>query len=342
MYWKNKQQNQLFYTNYYVSDSFMHSHPWQDRKAALKCLQKMSDFLTEKNIVHWMSCGTALVLNRNVQLGEDFLPAPKSVLDIDIFTDEPISAKKAEELFPGRAYNLVGCIAHEKQKNMKNDLMCVSVVDEEDTNMLIHLWIYKRKQDVYLNNNLLGYEHLYIEYHDDQYAYTLHYPAEKLNEITKLEFEEYSLPFLGTPNWYCEFRYGKNWKTPVNVDVEKNFFIGYEVPEDDPRGKGHVILGTSKVTDSSKNNLDESWNTTASDPTHASINYFNLKFLGQLLSDIEKKVLASQEKNGTFHTYASGKKQRQEQKTKIVRLEAAPDRRGPRVFIGKEEINLDD
>jgi hypothetical protein len=294
----------------------------------------MSDFLTEKDIIHWMSCGTALVLNRNVRLGEDFLPAPKSVLDIDIFTDEPISAEKAEKLFPGRGYNLVGCMAHDKEKDMKNDLMCVSVVDEEDSNMLIHLWIYKRKQDIYLNNNLLGYEHLYIEYHDGVYAYTLHYPAEKLNEITKLEFEEYSLPFLGTPDWYCKFRYGKSWITPINIHLEKNFFIGHEVPADDPRGKGHVILGTSKI--SSNRTLSpgsdlhtELWNTTDYDPTHGSLNYYHLKFLGHLLSDIEKKVKASQ------------KKRQQGQETKIVTLWIGIDNK-PKAFIGKEEINLGD
>ena len=280
MYWKCKPKKK---EPFIMLDNFAHREPHEDTAAALRCLQKICDFLEEKNVKHWVSCGTFLMLYRDIETYAAFR-LTKSVLDIDVYAEGPVSVEMLEDMLPNwRAFGVVGT---------KTDVTHVEICDEEDTGMLVALWFYKKEGD----NLTLDYV---ANLHTRPGAplsdalteisvsalitplpglrnagwYQMYYPYDKVDNITKVEVKHdadrvlvkpaemgttqmhldmsfapslkvapgqwdlltpielepavwehsprapkvYSFPCLGLPEWYCEFRYGHDWKVPKST-----------------------------------------------------------------------------------------------------------------------------
>lgn len=170
-------------------------------------LNKGVAVLENLGIQYSLGRGTLLGIHRDKSYTEG-----ENDIDIDIFDDKQIHTLINELPFQ----ILLTTIASGKYQQL--------VMIDPDTGVLFDIWFYSVIKNKYFNKHDQGYFSL---------------NKQKVHNLQKIKFEniEYS---CFDPDWYCEYWYGVNWKTPVKysktwIQFYKEDCAGFEYhPEDNP------------------------------------------------------------------------------------------------------------
>lgn len=152
------------------------------KEGLIKTMNKACIVLEGLGVKYALGMGTLLGFYRN----NDFLKTDAEI-DINIIGDDRdifkiIDAMPLEPMFV--TIN-------------KGHYQQFALLDRE-TEVIIDLWFFYKKEDYLINRGYFGYFWL---------------PAVKYENLEKFNFEGRSYP-IPEPEWYCEFWYGKNWRTP--------------------------------------------------------------------------------------------------------------------------------
>jgi hypothetical protein len=151
------------------------------REDQVKTMLKGCMVLDELGVKYALSRGTALGLGRD----NDFLPLDIDI-DLDVFGDEDIykilKAMPFEELF----------VTHNKGHYQQFAFW------DKETTVIFDISFFHQHEARWNNRNYFGYYWL---------------PHELVSNLAAIEVEEYFYPIYNL-DWYCEFWYGPNWRTP--------------------------------------------------------------------------------------------------------------------------------
>ncbi len=147
----------------------------------------------------WISAGTLLGIHRDGRL----IPHDTDI-DVEILVDwtESYDEKFEEDLylsFQSMGFDLYRTMRHygENYNEKLGSIMQLAFIHRE-TNIVFDIYFFYNvgKSDQFINENDMG---------------QLWYPADMSEHF--IEFSNYKFP-CPDPDWYCEFRYGPDWKTP--------------------------------------------------------------------------------------------------------------------------------
>lgn len=173
-----------------------------------KTMLKGCKVLEELGVKSWVGRGTLLGFYRD----NKFLPKDKDI-DIDVYTDKEV-------------YKII--------KNMPFEEIVLATIHggrymqlaflDKETDVIFDIWFYHEKDKKIINRNYYG--HFWL-------------PVEKLEKLTTIVFNGHKY-FIPDPDWYCEFWYGKDWKTPKKYSAHWT--------EDYKKDcKGFIYTGTKHV-----------------------------------------------------------------------------------------------
>ena len=177
-------------------------------KGLEKTLIKGCSVLEELGVKYWISSGTLLGLNRDKNL----IPYDKDV-DIHVLADMDIY--KIVKKMP---FNSVLRVV-----SSNNRYMQFAFFDEE-TKAIFDIFFFYEKADLLVNRNDYG---------------IFWYPIDKIQNLTTISFNNRKYP-APDPSWYCEFMYGKDWRTPDNY---KEHWVEYYIKN----SKGFIFTGNKNV-----------------------------------------------------------------------------------------------
>ena len=115
----------------------------------------------------------------------NFLPSDIDI-DIDVFSDKHV-------------YNIIKLMPFDILLTTSNrgQYMQLAMLDRE-TNVIFDIWFYHEKNGRLYNRNFFG---------------SFWLPADRFREFESLQFESRIYP-VPNPDWYCQYWYGDNWRTP--------------------------------------------------------------------------------------------------------------------------------
>ena len=179
------------------------------REDLLKTLNRGCDVLEKIGVKYWIGRGSLLGFHRD----NDFLPKDID-LDVSVYTDKDVY--KIIQKMPFEVLFVTNC---------RGRYMQLAFWDSE-TKVIFDLWFYFGHRDKMYNRNYFGYFWL---------------PMGKFDKLTTINFEgrEYPIP---EPEWYCQFWYGDNWRTPKGYG--EDWTIEYRKD-----CKGFIYEGKKNVTD---------------------------------------------------------------------------------------------
>lgn len=169
------------YANEYINYDLVDKGP-RDRKALIHTMQKGCRVLDELGAKYWLGRGSVLGLHRE----KGFLPSDIDI-DIDLAGDEELY--RIFQKLPFELLLVTVCNGRHQQ--------CAFI--DPDTKVVFDIWVYySHDAGVMTNRNYYGYFWL---------------PEILKENLSLYEFDGgmYPVPNL---EWYCEFWYGENWRTP--------------------------------------------------------------------------------------------------------------------------------
>lgn len=169
------------YCREYINYDALDKSP-RPKDALLKTMMTGCSALEKLGIGYFISKGTALGFLRCGGFKKTEID-----IDVDIICGDKDIYKLVREL-PFVELFITSNKGHYQQ---------FSLLDTE-TNVIFDLCIFHRRGNWLINRNYFGYYWL---------------PANKVDNLVNFNFEGYSLPVLDL-NWYCNFWYGPNWRTP--------------------------------------------------------------------------------------------------------------------------------
>lgn len=138
----------------------------------------------------WISAGTLLGIHRD-----------RSLIRHDTDIDVEILVNWTGELVTDRLFFDFQLMGFELYRTIhhKNDISQMAFIHRE-TNIVFDIYFFYQKPTtkILINENDMG---------------QLWYPPINDLTLTTIKFSNYTFPCFD-PDWYCEFRYGPNWKTP--------------------------------------------------------------------------------------------------------------------------------
>ncbi len=148
--------------------------------------------LEDLGVKYWVASGTLLGLNRD----GDFLKNDYEI-DVDVYTDKDVYKIIKELPF----IDIVRIVSHD------NRYMQFALVDKS-TDVIFDIWFYYPKGSKLMNRNDYG---------------IFWYPSKKFTNLTTIRYNgnEYPCP---DPDWYCEFVYGKSWRTPKQYQKHWTYY----------------------------------------------------------------------------------------------------------------------
>jgi hypothetical protein len=199
-------KDELFWSVYYDYEKF-------DKTKANpvlleRTLHKSCDVFEKHKVKYWLSRGSILGFYRD----RKFLPGEVDI-DIDIEGDVDIY-KLLQEL---KEFNVFVTGFH------KGHFQQFALLDRE-TNIILDIWHYHRKNDRLINRNLYGYFWL---------------PVELTDNLTIIEFNGRKYP-CPDPEKFCSFWFGENWRTPLKY--HSDWTIDYRRD-----CKGFIYLGHKDI-----------------------------------------------------------------------------------------------
>ena len=180
------------------------------REDLVRTMLKGCLVLEEIGVKYWIGRGSLLGFHRD----NDFLPNDIDI-DIDVYTDKDV-------------YQIIHKMPFEVLfvTNCRGRYMQLAFWDNE-TNVIFDIWFYFRCGSKLYNRNYFGYFYL---------------PSEKVETLRMMDLYGHSYP-TPDPEWYCDFWYGENWRTPKKYKTS-DWTIPYR--ED---CKGFIYEGKKNVID---------------------------------------------------------------------------------------------
>lgn len=198
--------DKLFCRIYIDFDSIGKRRPC--REDLLKTMEKGCRILEEIGIKYWLGRGSVLGFHRD----GDFLPNDSDI-DIDVLADRDIY-----EIIRRMPFDILYVTSS------GGHYMQFAFLDRE-TDAIFDLWFYHETDGKLMNRNHYGYFWL---------------PADKVQNLTTIRFNGRDYP-SPEPEWFCEFWYGKDWKTPKKYG--KDWSIDYRRD-----CNGFIYRGEKKIT----------------------------------------------------------------------------------------------
>ena len=161
--------------------------------ALISTMNRGLGILDDLGVSYSVGRGTILGYHRDGK----FLPGEIDI-DIDIFGDDKV-------------YEII--------QKMPFEIFLISQSDgryqqlaflDPETNVIFDIWFYRLVNDKYVNRNVYGVFRL---------------PKQNVEDLSTLSIEGKDYTSL-EPEWFCEYWYGKNWKTPQSYG--KDWFIDYK------------------------------------------------------------------------------------------------------------------
>lgn len=164
--------------------------------------------LDEIGVNYWVGRGTLLGLHRD----NKFLPMDID-LDIDVFSDTFVF-----DIIKKMPFDVL------LSTTFRGKYMQMTFIDNE-TQILFDIWFYHEDKDRFTHRNYFG---------------TFWIPAENISQLHHIKYNgnDFMIP---DPDWYCDFWYGKDWKTPKSYkghwtesyknDCKGFIFTGYKNTE---------------------------------------------------------------------------------------------------------------
>lgn len=164
----------------------------RSKEALLSCMERGFKALDEIGVKYSVGRGLILGFHRD---GE-FLPNDIDI-DIDVFGDQDV-------------YKIIKYLPFELLllTSYKGKYMQLAFLDKE-TDVIFDVLFYHKEEDKYVHKNSYGYFWL---------------PVKNVLDTTEIEIYGNKYPSL-QPEWFCNFWYGENWRTPQTYD--KDWTVNY-------------------------------------------------------------------------------------------------------------------
>ncbi|MFA6923663.1 MAG: hypothetical protein WC223_05355 [Bacteroidales bacterium] len=170
-------------------------------------LIKGCDVLKEIGVKYWLGKGTLLGFHRE----NDFLSTDLDI-DVDIYTD-----KDVYKIIKSMPFDVLFVTSN------NNNYMQLAFLDKE-TNVIFDIYFWYLSNDKIINRCCYGYFWL---------------PFDKIDNLSHITYNGKNYP-APNPDWYCEFWYGENWKTPVKYEKGWHEYYKNEC-------KGLIYTGTKNI-----------------------------------------------------------------------------------------------
>ncbi len=176
-----KDNHDILYSNEYINYGLVDKSP-RHRNALSKTMKTGCKVLDELGVKYWLGRGSVLGFHRE----NGFLPNDIDI-DIDLVGDKDIY--RIFQKLPFELLLVTICNGRHQQ--------CAFI--DPETNVIFDIWMYHGNDSgVMINRNYYGYFWLPEILQDNLATYCL-------------EGRNYIIP---NPEWYCDFWYGENWRTP--------------------------------------------------------------------------------------------------------------------------------
>lgn len=157
-------------------------------------LEKGTEALNRLGLKYALGRGTLLGLYRD----NSFTPGDHDI-DIDIYSDESI-------------YEIINALPFElMQITTSSGRYQQAVFIDQQNDVLFDIWFYNKTNNNFINKHMQGLFSL---------------PIEKIQLMETVEYKGIKYPCLA-PSWYCEYWFGKNWKSPKKYS--KTWIEHYEM-----------------------------------------------------------------------------------------------------------------
>jgi hypothetical protein len=162
------------------------------REDMVKTMVKGCSVLEEIGVKYWLGRGSLLGFHRD----NDFMPSDIDI-DIGVYSDKDV-------------YNIIRAIPFDivLVTSSRGHYMQLAFIDR-DTNVIFDIWFYHEKERRLYSRNFFGFFVL---------------PADKFEQLRFINFNAHEYP-VPDPDWYCQFWYGDNWRTPKKYG--KDWTIDY-------------------------------------------------------------------------------------------------------------------
>jgi len=170
----------------------------EKKYTAIDTLRHGCKLIEDLGYKYWVSAGTLLGIHRDNQ----FIPHDTDI-DIEIYVGPNTKINVREIL--------------QNMKAIGFDLIRIQMLDSAYPTQLAFMNVSNNVIfDVYWYYDDPFYDHRIINRTVDG---ILWYPKEKILELETLTFKDHDF-IVPDPDWYCEFRYGVDWKTPAKEKGE--------------------------------------------------------------------------------------------------------------------------
>ena len=179
----------------------------RNRDDLIRTMVKGCNVLEDLGVKYSLGRGSILGFYRD----NDFLPKDIDI-DIDVFAD-----REVYEIIRKMPFEILFV------SSCRGRYMQLGFIDRP-TDIIFDIWFYHEQDSIMTNRNYFG--HFWL-------------PSEKIASLRTMDIFGRSYP-VPDPEWYCDFWYGKNWRTPKSYG--KDWSIAYR--ED---CKGFIYTGVKNV-----------------------------------------------------------------------------------------------